>query len=99
MSLNTRPICHSVLILRFEKKIGDMKVTLHLNYIIAIITCSVIISCSGKKRIQENESVPLINIRDYLVRSAQEITGESLAGIQSKADWERMKPARYSEFI
>jgi dienelactone hydrolase len=76
-----------------------MKVTLHLNYIIAIITCSVIISCSGKKRIQENESVPLINIRDYLVRSAQEITGESLAGIQSKADWERMKPARYSEFI
>jgi cephalosporin-C deacetylase-like acetyl esterase len=39
------------------------------------------------------------NIRSYLSKVATEITDNSLAGINSAADWEKLRPQRYLEFI
>ncbi len=39
------------------------------------------------------------NIREYLMKVAGEITDNSLVGIQSLEDWEKIRPQRYNEFI
>ncbi len=39
------------------------------------------------------------NIRNYLMRAASEVTHNSLAGIQSKEDWENARDRRYEEYL
>ena len=39
------------------------------------------------------------DIRNYLMKVAEEITDNSLAGIHSLEDWEKVRPQRYNEFI
>jgi hypothetical protein len=76
-----------------------MKVKTYLNFIIAVITGFVICSCSGNKPVEVTALVQSNNIREYLVKSAKDITDLSLSGIKSLEDWEKMRQAHYAEFI
>lgn len=51
------------------------------------------------KQTVKQESVPENNIRNYLSRVAAEITDSALSGINSKAEWEKIRPQHYREFI
>ena len=74
--------------------------------ILAILVCfvsvSVCASCVAGKELQI-ETRPALdesnNIRNYLMRVAGELTHESLAGINTLDDWQRVRPQRYSEFL
>jgi len=59
----------------------------------------IITSCSGNNPDSGNPVLQSNNIRNYLIKAAQEITDSSLSDIQSLADWEKVKTDRYSEFI
>jgi len=56
-------------------------------------------SCSGNKTVQDAAPVQSNNIRDYLVKSAKDITDLSLNGIQTESGLENMRQSRYNEFL
>jgi len=70
-----------------------------INYFLAILSCLVICSCSDRKPVVSSSETQSNNIRNYLVNAAKEITGNSIEGIQSLEYWDKIKAARYSEFI
>lgn len=39
------------------------------------------------------------SIRNHLMRVAQEVTHESLAGFRTLADWEKARPTRYAQYL
>jgi cephalosporin-C deacetylase-like acetyl esterase len=59
----------------------------------------IISSCSGNKPVSETSTAQSGNIREYLVKSARDITASSPAVIQSPEYREKMKEVRYSELI
>jgi dienelactone hydrolase len=71
----------------------------YIIYFPAIFICFIICSCSDRKPVVGSPEIQSNNIRSYLVNAAKEITDNSITGIQSLEYWEKMKAARYSEFI
>ncbi len=57
-------------------------------------------ACSGNKTTETSpEITESNNIRNYLVKAAKDITDNSGTGIISAAEWERIRPEKYSEFM
>lgn len=57
--------------------------------------------CDNNRTTKTTVSEPeaLNNIRSYLSKVASDITDNSLSGMNSTADWEKVRPKRYEEFI
>lgn len=57
--------------------------------------------CDNNRTAKTTVSEPEVqnDIRSYLSKVAADITDNSLAGINSTADWEKIRPQRYHEFI
>ena len=55
----------------------------------------------GNKNVPDSEKEGLFqnNIRSYLSRKAAQITDNSLSDINSVADWEKVRPLRYQQFL
>ena len=75
-----------------------MKFKIYPDYLLIIIGF-VVCSCSGNKPVQEAVAVQSGNIRDYLIKSAKDLTDQSLSGIKTRDDLENDRPARYTEFL
>jgi len=69
------------------------------NYLFGVLFAVLICSCSGNKPISESFGIQSNNIRNYLVEAAKDITDNSGTDIISAAEWERIRPERYAEFI
>ncbi len=59
----------------------------------------IITSCSGNNSNSGNSLIQSNNIRNYLIRVAQEITDSSLSEIKLLEDWEKIRSDRYSQFL
>jgi hypothetical protein len=59
----------------------------------------IITSCSGNNSNSGNSLIQSNNIRNYLIRVAQEITDSSLSEIKLLKDWEKIRSDRYSQFL
>jgi len=70
-----------------------------ITYFLAILSCLVIYSCSGKKSSVSSPEIQSNNIRNYLVNAAKEITDNSIDEIQSLEYWESVKADHYARFI
>jgi len=66
---------------------------------VCLIPMLIIASCSGNKQDSGDSSIQSNDIRNYLIKAAQEISGSALSDIKTLDDWEKMRPERYSEFI
>ena len=75
-----------------------MKFKIYPDYLLIIIGF-VVCSCSGNKPVQEAVAVQSGNIRDYLIKSAKDLTDQSLSGIKTRDDLESIRSARYTEFL
>jgi len=59
----------------------------------------IITSCSGNNSNSGNSLIQSNNIRNFLIRVAQEITDSSLSEIKQLEDWEKIRSDRYSQFL
>ncbi len=76
-----------------------MKINIIVFRLACLIPILFLTSCSGVKTDSVDASRQTNNIRNYMIKAAQEISGSALSDIKSLDDWERIKTERYSEFI
>ena len=69
------------------------------KYLLPVSLAILICSCSQSPSAPDISGEQSNNIRDYLVKAARDITANSGTGIVSAAEWEKIRPERYSEFI
>ena len=72
---------------------------LYITYFPALFICLIISSCSDRKPSASSTETESKNIRSYLLNAAKEITDNSINGIRSLENWEKIKASRHSEFI
>lgn len=65
-----------------------------IRFTFAVIVSLFIISC----KVQDHKLPETNNIRNYLVQKATEITDNSLSGIVTLNDWQKIRNRRYDEF-
>ena len=71
-----------------------------LIYQLALFSFSFfLINCNNSQQTDKQESIAQNNILSYLSKVAADITDHSLSGINTSADWEKIRTQRHQEFI
>ncbi len=71
----------------------------HITIVIVSAVLLLNFSCSGNKTTDTSPATESNNIRQYLIKSARDITRSSMNDIRTMSDWTTIRPDRYSELI